>query len=182
MKTHFGISRRLVPVLVAGCLMIPASMRAAESADSALINKLLADAKAEASELRTDSEDMRAFTSSKMSWESYARKVEMIREHINNTGKLLAKLKDAESTGLPWQQTAIRRIEPLLRELASNTEATINHLNGNRARVHFPAFQDLTAANLELATHLEALIRDFVSYGESKQKMEDVGRKLEVIS
>ena len=44
----------------------------------------------------------------------------MVKGHVNNTGKLLAKLKDAEATGSPWQQTAIKRIEPLLKEMADN--------------------------------------------------------------
>jgi len=31
-----------------------------------------------------------------------------------------------------------------------------------------------------LATDLEALIRDFVNYGEAKEKIERLGKKLEV--
>jgi len=117
---------------------------------------------------------------SKLSWESYARKVEMIKEHVNNTGKLLTKLHEAEVTGSPWQQTAIRQIDPLLRELAANTEATINHLKENKANIHFPQFKDYVKANYELATDLEALIRDFVNYGEAKEQIDRLGKKLEV--
>ena len=79
-----------------------------------------------------------------------------------------------------WQQTAIKRIEPLLKELADNTTATINHLNDNQAKVHTPAFTDYVKANAELATDLEALIRDFVNYGSAKEKYESLGSKLEV--
>ena len=34
-------------------------------------------------------------------------------------------------------------------------------------------------ANYEMATDLEELIRDFVNYGEAKQKLERLGAKLE---
>jgi hypothetical protein len=167
-------------LLVAGCLAIPTALQATEPGDSAEITKLFTDAKAEAVQLKDDAEDMESFVKSKLSWESHARKVELIKEHINNAGKLLAKLQDAAPTGSPWQQTAIQQIDPLLRELAANTEATINHLNENRANIHFTQFKDYVKANYDLAMDLEALIRDFVNYGEAKDKTERLGKKLDV--
>jgi hypothetical protein len=181
MKNNFGMAGLVTgALLVAGFLVIPMALKATEPGDSAEITKLFADAKAEAVQLKSDSEDMESFVKSKLSWESYARKVEMIKEHVNNTGKLLTKLQEAEATGSPWQQTAIQQIDPLLRELAANTEATINHLNENKANIHFPQFKDYVKANYELATDLEALIRDFVNYGEAKEKIDRLGKKLEV--
>jgi hypothetical protein len=55
---------------------------------------------------------------------------------------LLAKLRDARGAGSAWQQTAIKRIEPLLKELAANTEITIKYLNENQNKVHFKEFRD----------------------------------------
>ncbi len=169
-----------VALLVAGCFMFPAAIQATEAGDSVDINKLLADAKAEAVELKNDSAHMESFVRSNISWQSYASKIEMIKGHVNNTGKLLARLQEAESAGAPWQQAAIQRIEPALKELAANTEATIKHLKDNPGKVHFKAFEDYVKANYELATDLEAMIRDFVNYGEAKEKFERLGEKLEV--
>jgi hypothetical protein len=104
----------------------------------------------------------------------------MIKERVNNTGKLLTKLKDAEASGAAWQRTPIQRIEPLLKELAANTESTINYLNENPSKTHFTELRDYVKANYELATDLEALIRDFVNYGEAKEKFERLGRKVKV--
>jgi hypothetical protein len=181
MKNYRGIAGLVTPaLLVAGYLIIPPTMKAAETGDSTQISQLLADAKAEAVELKHDSADMESFTKSKLSWESYASKVEMIKGHVNSTGKLLVKLQEAEATASPWQEAAIRRIEPLLKELAANTEATIKHLNENRTKIHVTEFKDYVKANYELATDLEALIRNFVNYGEAKQKFERLGEKLEI--
>ena len=180
MKSHRTI-RTIGPVtltlLAAGYLAIPVAVRAADSAE---VTKLPADAKAEAVELKADSADMERFTRSKSSWESYENKLEMIKGHVNNAGKLLAKLKDAETAGSPWQQTAIKRIEPLLKEVADNTTATINHLSDNKNRVYIPEFQDLVKANYEVTTDLEALIRDFVNHGHAKDKFERLSSKLEI--
>jgi len=167
-------------LLAAGYLMTTTANAATVGQDSAQIATLLADAKAEAVQLKDDSSDMESFIKSKLSWESYARKVDMIKEHANNTGKLLARLQEEEAGGSPWQQTAIRRIEPLLRELAANTETTINYLNANRQKIHFAEFKDYVKTNYELATDLEELIRDFINYGEAKQKAERLGSKLEI--
>ena len=173
------VSLATLALLVAGYLFTPTTMRAAEKGDSAQINQLLADAKAEAIQLRDDSGDMDSFVRSRPSWVSYAGKVEMVKGHLNNTGKLLAKLQEAQAAGSPWQQAAIQRIEPLLKELAANTEATINHLTENRASIHFAEFKDYVRANYKLATDLEALIRDFVDYGEAREKFEHLGAKVE---
>jgi hypothetical protein len=181
MKTNLRMAAPVtVALLVAGCFMFPAATKAAVSGTSADTTELLADAKAEAVELKNDSADMESFVRSKSSWQSYANKIEMIKGHVNKTGELLAKLQEAETTGAPWQQEAIKRIEPALKELAANTEATIQHLNGNQTKVHFAAFRDYVKANYELATDLEAMIRDFVNYGEAKEKFERLGEKLEV--
>ena len=90
-------------------------------------------------ELKNDAEDLDSFAKSRLSWQSHASKIEMIKQHVNNTGKILAKLKDVENSGEPWQQIAIMRIEPLLKELATSTENTINFLSGNLSRIHFPS-------------------------------------------
>jgi uncharacterized protein YfaS (alpha-2-macroglobulin family) len=183
MRTNYGTASLVTStLLVAGYLMSPTATKAAELRDSEQITQLLADAKAEAVELKSDASDMESFTKSKLSWQTYAGKAEMIKEHVNQTGKLVARLKEAEAYGSPWQQAAIQRIEPLLQELAANTEATINHLNENRSKIHFAPFKDYVRVNYELATDLEALIRDFVNYGEAKRKFERLGDKLEVTS
>lgn len=164
-------------LLAVGYIGIPAAVKAADSAE---IMNLLADAKAKAVQLNTDSQDMESFTRSTVTWQGYGSKLEVIKGHVNELGKLLTKLKSAETAGSPWQQTAIKRIEPLLQEIADNTTATIKHLNDNQEKVHFPAFQDFVKVNHELTTDLANLIRDFVAYGSTRNRFESLGSKLEV--
>jgi hypothetical protein len=167
--------RKLDPVMPAlfalAYLMIPIAMKAV-TPDSADITKLLADTKTVAAQLKTDSGQMESFTRSKLSWQSYAAKLDTIKGHINNAGQLLAKLKNAESTGSPWQEMTIKRIEPLLQEMADNLTATLKHLNDNQSKVHFPAFIDYVKTNYALATDVEALLRASVDYGNDKAKFE----------
>jgi len=161
----------------AGSFMVPGALKAADSSE---ITSLLADAKAEAVELKADAADLVSFTRSTSSWQTYGTKLSAIREHVNNSGKLLTKLKSGEASGSPWQQTAIKRIEPLLKEMADNTTTTIKYLNDNPGKVHLPEFADYVKANYELATDLDALIGDFVNFGSAEEKYKNLGSKLEV--
>ena len=179
---HMRLLDRRLTLLLACSLagaVIP-SQAIAGTSDSTAINKLLADTRTEASELVRDSSDLDSFTRSKLSWESYANEVQMIRGHVNNAGKLLTQLNDAKSEGSSWQQTAIDRIQPLLKELAANTQATIEHLNANKSKVHMQPFVDYVKANYDLSSELESLVRDLVAYGDAKAKVETLSAKLEL--
>jgi len=169
-----------VALFVAGFLMVPATMRAADTPDSPEITSLLLDARTQAVDLRRAAEDMETFTRGGEEWQSFAAKLDILKERVNATGKLVAKMKDAEAHGAIWQQTAIRRVEPLLREMAANTDSTIRFLNANKTKVHFPEFRDYVRTNADMAVSLESLVKNFLTYGELKQKLDRLGNKLEI--
>ena len=150
------------------------------SKDSKEVSGLLADVKTEAIQLRHDADELKSFTHSSLSWESHTRKVEEIKGHVNNAGELLSKLENAKGEASPWQQQAIDRITPMLKELASNTTATIEHLNQRPKLLHTSPYADYVDANYEVASSLEELISDYVDYGKSKARSEELTSKLEV--
>ncbi len=177
MKNHRLLAATAVALLAVGYLMIPGALKAMSTPDSPEVSKLLADTKSVATRLKTDSNEMESFTRSKLSWQSYAEQIETIKGHINNAGQLVSKLKAAESTGSPWQQSTIKLIEPMLQEMADNLTTTINHLNENRDKVHMPGFKDYVKANYTMAVELETLIRTSIDYGNDKAKFETLGSK-----
>ena len=101
----------------------------------------------------------------------------MIKDHINQAGGLVIELAARRTKASAWQQAAIDRVTPLLRELASNTEATIEHLIKNQRRIHTQEFQEYVKATYNMATRLAAIIGDFVDYAEAKDKYEPLSRK-----
>lgn len=179
MKRYQATAGLTLALLVAGCLF-PTAARAKGNEDSAKIADLLADAKTEAYQLRIDAEHMDVLARSGVSWESHAKQIMQIREHINQAGKLLAQLHAVKGTGWSWQQMAIDRIDPLLRELAANTEKTISHFNESQGNVHFAEFKEYVHDNYDLAVQLESLIRDFVDYGKAKETFERLAEDKEV--
>jgi len=165
--------------LLAGLLAIPTASKAAETADSEQVSKLLSEAKTMAFELKEDAVTMESFTRMNVSMESHAVAINQIKDHINALTRQAAKLKEARNTGSPWQQTAIDRITPFLEELGGYTYAVIEHLNGEVK--HTPAeYKDYLQANADYATDLAAMIADFVDFGRSKDRMQHLADKLEI--
>jgi hypothetical protein len=149
------------------------------SKDSKEVSTIFADVKSEAIQLKQDADELKSFTHSTLSWESHAVKVEEIKRHINNAGKSLSKLDAARVGASPWQQQAIDRISPLFKELASNVESTIEHLNQKPKLLQTGPYADYAAANYDMASNLAELVSDYVEYGKSKAKSEELATKLE---
>lgn len=146
-------------------------------ADSAEASKLLQDAKMSAIELRRDAAQMQTYIASKVTWKSHAAQINVIKEHINNAGKILADLHNARDGAAVWQQEAIDKISPLLQELASNTESIINHLNDNKQTWH-PEYTGYLRSNTELSADLAKLIGDYIDYGNTRSRTKELGKKL----
>jgi len=145
--------------------------------DSAQVTSLLRRANTSATQLKNDSVEMESYARSQLQWQTHARQVNLIKEHVNNSGKILADLHEARDTAEPWQQEAIDRITPLLQELASNTTSIIDHLNEKQQTWH-PEYESYLKSNAEVATDLSNLIRDYLAYGEAKSKSESLGKTL----
>ncbi|MGB7549578.1 MAG: hypothetical protein WBM14_17710 [Terracidiphilus sp.] len=180
----FGTMLYRFGTLAALALVLSMSARIvrAQSMDSEEISNLLAQAKSHAVLAEDDSATLESFTRSKLSWESFARKITVIRDHVNELGKLHGQLLELRPQGSPCQQRAIDQIDPLVREMADHLTAAINHLNDNQSKVHMPPFRDYVNANYELASRTAALIRDFVAYDEASSKADSLEQQLELPS
>jgi len=152
----------------------------AAAPDSEQVSKLLADAKTQALQLREDAATMEAYTRMTSDWESHAVVVNQIKEHVNVAGKTLAKLEELRDSASPWQQTAIDRIKPLLKEIAHDTDTVIGFINTKPTRLFNLEYKDFIEANADNADHLARLVADFVDYGRAKSRLDRLAGKLEI--
>lgn len=178
MKMHYTFGFTML-ALVAG-IGTSTSFAKGEVTDSEQVNQLLSDAKTQAFQLREDASTMETYTRSNVTWQSHAAAVSQMKEHINAAGRTLAKLDDARKTASPWQATAIDRIKPLLKEIATNTENVIAYINKNPARLSTNEYRDYIESNSDEASALAGLIADFVNYGNTKNRLERLTDKLEL--
>ena len=166
--------------LLAGCLVIPSGAWAkANAPDSEQVSKLLSEAKTMAFQLKEDAGMMESFTRMNVSWQNHATAINQVRDHINALGQQVTKLRAARENAAPWQKTAIDRINPFLDELGGYTAAVIEHINGDKKHT-IAAYNDYLQANADYAADLASMIADFVDYGNSRQRADRLGEKLEV--
>jgi hypothetical protein len=153
---------------------------AAAVPDSDHVAKLLSEAKTMAFQLKEDAVAMEGFTRMNVGWESHAVAINEIKDHINALLKQEAKLKDAKGVASPWQKTAIDRVVPYLDELEGYTFAVIDRLNEQPKKLLDAEYKDYLEANADYATDLAAMIADFVDYGNTRDRLERLGTKLEI--
>ena len=103
-----------------------------------------------------------------------------MKDHFNALGRIQKQLADLRAQGSPWQQVAIDRLDPLLRDMADQLTATIKQLNTHQSRVHMPAYQEYVQANHDFATRTAELISDYVEYDRAKATVQRLEAKLEL--
>jgi hypothetical protein len=169
----------LLAVIATLFLLFPSSLLAQKD-ENPQVTRLLEQARDEAAQLSRDADDMESLTRSEVSWESHAAMLERIKEHVNDLGQLAEKMEAARDSASPWQQQAIDRMIPLMKDLASNTTAAINHINQNKLRPTAGNYPEYLKENAETAQELSNMISDFVAYGRARAKLEKLEQRLEI--
>jgi len=179
MKARTLICTGTLALFAAGFFVPPSILKAADIPDSAQVTKMLSETKTMAYQLKEDALTMESFNYTKASWEAQVAAINTIKDHINALGKQVAKLRGAEGETSPWQKAVIERINPFLDEMVGYTTAEIEHLSGAREH-NFAEYKDYLEANADYASDLSAMIDDFVSYGNAKNRVEHLVSKLEI--
>jgi hypothetical protein len=161
-------------------IQLPAASRGGE--ENPEVTRLLAQARDEAAVLSKDADDMESLTRSDVSWQTHATMLESVKEHVNNLARTVEKLNAKRDSASDWQKQAIDRAIPLMKDLASNTTAAINHLNQNQARPTSGSYPEYLKENAETAHELSSMISSFVRYGETREKLDKLEQHLEVAS
>ena len=170
------------PALLALTLLLVATLLPAQNAENPEVAALLQQARDQAAALSRDADELEALTRSNVSWQSHATKLEDMKDHVNAMGRLVPKLVASRDSASPWQQQAVDRMVPLLKELAANTTAAIQHVSQNQERPTSGNYTEYLKENTETAHELSDMISSFVRYGQTRAKLENLEQKLEIAS
>ncbi|MDE3200510.1 MAG: hypothetical protein KGN79_06265 [Acidobacteriota bacterium] len=176
-RSTFRWAKYVVTIAIAIAFAFAAK---AQSNDSARINDLLKNVKSHAALATHDAEMLQSFTRSDLSWQSHAIQINMIKEHINNLIEDHNAMIAAREEASPWQQKAIDRTDPVVKEIADRLTATIDHLNNNQNKIKLQAYRDYVHSSYELITTLDKMVNDFVNYEEAKSKADTLEQDLEL--
>lgn len=180
MKRCYATGAIMFTLMATGIAVRPPVFAAGNVADSDQVTQLLLDAKGQAFQLSMDASTMESYTRSNLGWETHSDAIARIKDDVNAAGRTLTKLDNARYAASPWQTTAIDRITPLLKEIASNTTTVIKYIGANPRRLTNGDYKDYIEANSDLAEKLAGLIKDFVDYGNTKSRLDRLAAKLEL--
>ena len=132
--------------------------------------ELLSDIRENAAGLSKDAGELQVWSvGNALDWESHAAELQMIRDDVNIMGKELARLEQIRGSAEPWEQQAIDRAEPLLKELAANTKNAIQFLNDNRDRLYAPEYHEMVSNLFNESSRLRQWVRDFERLEKTQQ-------------
>ena len=118
--------------------------------------QLLFESKNEAIEIKDYAAIMESYTWSEVTIESRCIVIDRLRDRVDAARLQLAQFEVERATASSWQKTAIDRIAPLLDELASDTQAVIDHLDRPGGLRKFREHRELLAANAHEVAELAA--------------------------
>ena len=125
---------------------------------------------------------LESYTRSNVSSPTHGEQLAQVKEHVNQIGDRLERLQEIQHVTSPWQQQAISRITPVAVELASRTQAAIEHLNGDGNYLFSPIYTDHLSTIAEHADTIQDSVSTYVEYGETQQKLGELERQLEIRS
>ena len=179
-------SRGSFHCLAAGALMAsilllacPLLLAVESTEENPQVTQLLSEAREKAAVLSRDTDEMESLTRSDVSWQTHASMLETMKEDVNDMGKIVERLQTSRDSASQWQRQAIDRMVPLLKELASNTTAAINHLNQEHTRPTTGEYADYLRQNAKTARELSDMVSSFVQYDQTRAKLEKLEQKLE---
>jgi hypothetical protein len=143
---------------------------------------LLQEVRGFSSRLSKDADQLESYTRSNVGRPAHGEQLALVKEHVNLIGERLERLQEIQHVTSPWQQQAIGRITPVAVELASRTQAAIEHLNGDGKYLFSPIYADHLSTIAEHADTLQDSVSMYVEYGETQQKLDELKQQLEIRS
>ena len=137
------------------------------------IDRLLKQILAKATVVSRHADRLDAFTrpGARLHSTSHAAELNGAKEAINSIGTDFRQLKELRASGLPWQQSLIDRLEPVLVGIAGHTTDAIEHLNAGSHKQPSREYSD-TVDNLNAwASQTRTLIAVHLDYAIAREKL-----------
>src|SRR5581483_1329012 len=108
------------------------------------IERLLKQISANAAIARKHADRLDSFTrvGSRLAYATHAAELTAAKEAVNAMGADFRRLQELRPSALPWQQSVIEGMEPVLVGLAAHATDAIERLNGDRGKLPSPEYKD----------------------------------------
>ena len=150
----------------------PSAAEEATGSKSERASALLTEIQREAALLRRHADTLESLARNiRISWQSHADHLDRVKEHINVVGEHTAELHAIHQDVVPWQQQAINEVTSHAVEVATSTEAAINHLQENRNRLFVSEYRHHLTAIANHSEDMKEAVDGFLEYEKSQRKL-----------
>ncbi len=169
---------------ITSALLISLALSTAQLASSKVRNvsasvearQALRDIDHSAMALTEEADQLRQFTENpEYSPESHLVTLMEMKEGINRMGREVSRLEGERDSLAPWEQQAIDKVQPLLKETALNTGKAIDYFNENRLRLWGADYREYASDILRDSDQMAKTLKDYLKLAKTSAQE----RKLE---
>ena len=142
------------------------------------INDMLAQFESKAIETRRDAAMLESKRrNQQLSWQIHADKLSVMKEHINEMGKMLAELEGMKAKATVFQEKAIEAGRPHLEDMAQRVEKGINWLNEDRGSISKAEYKDNLHGIWNSADQLYKNVDAIIDYHEARMRLHELAEE-----
>ncbi len=169
-------SHRKASIAVVAILLASPAVRSGDSGGthSDKIAELLLSAKGAAASLRSDIATLNLLAASV---QAQATVLSLYQQDIAGLRSLVNKLEAAGQEGSPAQQTAVKRIVPIMQEFASSAETAVR-ASTNRNAQSSPEWGQYVKLNADLSGEFASLISAWADYAKTREDLDQTAKDI----
>src|SRR6266566_1904170 len=99
--------------------------------------------------------------------ETHFDKLMAIREDVNRMGRDIGSLEAERDSLAPWEQRALDKTLPLLKETAANTKNAIEYLNENRTHLWADNYREYANHISRDSEQITKTLKDYLKYAKA---------------
>jgi hypothetical protein len=142
------------------------------------IDDMLADFESKAIETRRDAAMLESKRRNpQLNWQTHADKLSVMKQHINEMGKMLAELEGMKSKATVFQEKAIETARPPLEDLAQRVEKGINWINEDRRSITKAEYKDNLHGIWSSADQLYRNVDTIIDYHEARMRLHELAEE-----
>ena len=135
------------------------------------VGDLLAQFESRAIETRRDAGRLESKTRGGLSWQSHSQTLNLMKDHVNDMGKMLAEMEALKPQATLLQAKAIECARPQLQEMADGVESAIAALNEDRRNVVSQNYKATLHGVWTSADRLYRTVDTIIDYHEARNRM-----------
>ena len=161
-------------VLMAALVVLPAATFAATRTaavgrqDAASVD-LMKDLEVAANDIADQSSTLDAASlSSNVSWEVHAQKLQMMKDDVNEIGRIVSRLEDMRGSLSPAAVESLDRAAALGKEMAANSQAAIQFLNADQQNFWLPTYRKNISNLVNESTQLAGSVSHAIAQDKAR--------------